>query len=442
MSVFKFKNYEFDYQTLEATFRYIGADGTEFCEQVQFAKPLGQPIPADDKHFMMLLDSALFLAFYLIGTSYYKSRPTKKVESFQLDREQARFFSIVYQDGLSQYAFENHLTRADLATFKADSPADLAEHNNFRRHYLDGAKYPKLNGFTDSSLILQSGGKDSLLNSELHQNIPHSYWYLSSSEKHPQLLDQLDQPLQHAIRHLDHAALQKSKGFNGHVPVTYIVMSLALIQAILNRQKYVLTSIGQEGAEAHAIIRKSGRISHDFKKVNDGDLLVNHQWSKSAEAEKLFEAYVRQYISPEFRVYSPLRQYTELKIAQLFAEKCWQKYSQKFSSCNIANYTQGADNTKLQWCGKCAKCANAYLLFAPFIPRQKLDNLFDGYSLFEQPELLDDFEGLLGIEDKMKPFECVGEIDELRYAYHHRRPEYPELPFKVPPSDFNIDREP
>ncbi|MBR0480779.1 hypothetical protein IJJ46_03095 [Candidatus Saccharibacteria bacterium] len=439
MSAFKFKNYDFDYQTLVANFRYVGADGTEFCEKVQFARPAAK-IPNDDQQFVYLLDSALFLAFYLIGTSYYKSRPTRRVESFGLNKEQARFFSIVYQDGLSQYAFENHLTRADLATFKADSPASLAERKNLRQKLLGNIEYPELKGFTDSSLILQSGGKDSLLNSELHKNTPHSYWYLSSSKNHPRLLDQLDQPLQHAIRTLDHEGLQKSKGFNGHVPVTYIVMSLALVQAILNRQKTVLTSIGQEGAEAHAIIRKPGKTARDFAKVNDGDLPVNHQWSKTADAEKLFRAYVHQYISPELDVYSPLREYTELKIAQLFAEKCWQKYGKKFSSCNVANYAQGKDNSNLKWCGNCAKCANSYLLFAPFVPRRELDDLFGGLSPFENPELTDDFEGLLGINDKIKPFECVGEIDELRYAYHHRLPEYPDLPFTVPRSDFNIER--
>ncbi len=439
MSAFRFKNYEFDYLTLEAKFRYIGADGTNFCEKIQFAQP-SQPVPSDDTHFLQLLDSALFLAFYLIGTSYYKSRPTRRVESFSLDKEQARFFSIVYQDGLSQYAYENHLTRADLATFKSDSPAVLAERKNFRQKRIDGLAFPKLTGFQDSTLILQSGGKDSLLNSELQSHTKHSYWYLGSSNRHPQLLDQLDQPLQHAIRTIDHENLQKSKGYNGHVPVTYIVMSLALVQAILNRQKTVFTSIGQEGAEAHAIIRKSGKTAREFAKINPGDLPVNHQWSKTAPAEKLFRAYVHQYISPELDIYSPLRDYTELKIAQLFAEKCWQKYGNKFSSCNIANYTQGTDNSNLKWCGNCAKCANSYLLFAPFVPRRKLDDIFGGLSLFENPELTDDFEGLLGINDKLKPFECIGEINELRYAYHHRLPEYPDLPFSVPKSNFDINR--
>lgn len=466
MSAFQFKNYEFDYQTLTASFRYVGADGTPFCEVVQFAEP-SQPIPRDDRHFFWLLDSALQLAFYLIGTSYYKSRPTKKVQTFGLSQEQADFFSCVYQDGLSQYAFENRLTRANLAHFTSDaenlpqlsSALSYTKIQTLRREDLGGAVFPQLSGFADSALILQSGGKDSLLTAALAKNhqLPaaqfYSFAYIGSSENHPALLDQLDAPLQLIVRRLDHENLAKSRGFNGHVPVTYIVMSLALIQAILNRQKVVLTSIGQEGAEPHAVIHASGTTENyhpDTDQLNstnslDGgldprDLLVNHQWSKTLEAEDLFRAYIHEFISPELDVYSPLRRYTELKIAELFAKDCWQDYSHKFSSCNVANYGQGVDNHELKWCGKCAKCANSYLLFAPFVPRAELDSLFGNQPLFEKPELLDDFQGLLGINDQLKPFECVGEIAELRYAYHRRLPEYPSLPFDVPQSDFDPER--
>lgn len=40
----------------------------------------------------------------------------------------------------------------------------------------------------------------------------------------------------------------------------------------------------------------------------------------------------------------------------------------------------------------------------------------------------------------MKPFECVGEIDELRQAYELKLPGYPELPFAVPKSKFNYQK--
>jgi hypothetical protein len=42
----------------------------------------------------------------------------------------------------------------------------------------------------------------------------------------------------------------------------------------------------------------------------------------------------------------------------------------------------------------------------------------------------------------MKPFECVGEIDELRLAYHKAQTKdgYEPLPFEVPSSSFDYEQ--
>ena len=408
-NAFLIKTPHFDEKTFTASFSYEGPDHITFTETVQFVK-------TDSIIHRELLDRTLFLASIFVGTSYYKSHPVRKIifedPTIKLTHDQAQFFTTVYQEGLSQFAFENHLTRKDLAIFTTSE---------------DAPEPQPVNNLTDFSgtLSLQSGGKDSLLVSELLSSTPHSFWYLSSSVFHPAVLDHLNAPLQHATRRLDLTNLQKSNGLNGHVPITYIVESLALIQAILNHQNTVCAAIGHEGAEPHTFI---------------DDLPVNHQWSKTAQAEKLLQDYVKTYISDSFTIGSPIRQYSELKIAQLFVKHCWEKYHDQFSSCNVANYGQGNNNQKLSWCGNCAKCANSYLLFAPFVTRSELDRLFGGQSLFENPQLFDDFKGLLGIDRHMKPFECVGEIAELRKAYHLKSSEYPELPFEVPDSDFDLEK--
>ena len=128
---------------------------------------------------------------------------------------------------------------------------------------------------------------------------------------------------------------------------------------------------------------------------------------------------------------SLLENMNELEIAEEFAEKCWEKYGEKFSSCNVANYKQGEDNKALKWCGKCAKCANSYLLFCPYVAFNEQEKIF-GRDLFLDPEMTEIFKGLLGIDGVMKPFECVASIGELRWAYHHRLSGYGELPFEVP----------
>ena len=405
--MFEFLDYTWNPADFSATFRYKNHDFT-FSERVEFAR-------TDRLYNSKALDRALFLAFILIGTSYYKTFPSREVKlNTPLDTFQAEFFSTVFQEGLSQFAYENGLTRKDLAEFHATE--------NY------AAKEPV---FYDGSgiLALQSGGKDSLLTTTLlsenaEKTGPWSGFYIGSSSNHPKILDAFN--LQTAIRKIDAENLRlaaENGAKNGHVPVTYIVLSLALVQAILNGQNQVIASIGQEGNEPHSYI---------------GDLAVNHQWSKTETAEKLFQKYVKTYISENLVVKSLLRDFSELKIAQLFAEKCWQKYGHEFSSCNVANYRQKANNGELKWCGHCAKCANSYLLFAPFIDSTEQTKLFDGVDLFTRKDLFPEFKGLLGIDGAKKPFECVGEVAELRAAYHHKLPGYADLPFSVPPSDFKI----
>ena len=404
--VFKFLSYFFDKKSRTATFVYQGIDNTIFTEKITFAEhpeaEAGKHFNAlDDPNLDKMLDNAMFLTFILIGSSYYKAHPTPNVQvSKPIDEFQAKFFSKVFQEGLSQYAFENGLTRDNLAHFSTTSQNKPEPYNQYRGKGI---------------LSLQSGGKDSLLVAELMRevNINFTPWYVASNKQgiHPAVIDEIypffttHRRPSIAIREIDHAHLKETGGLNGHVPVTYINLALAVVQAILNNQNIVAASIGDEGNEPHAMI---------------GDLPVNHQWSKTWEAEQLFADYVKRYISENIEVGSPIRKYSELRIAELFVNKCWQKYGHNFSSCNVANYKQNGNNTRLSWCGKCAKCANSYLLFCPFLPPQELQSLFCDNDLFKDPELFDTFKGLLGVENTMKPFECIGSIGELRFAYHHR----------------------
>lgn len=280
---------------------------------------------------------------------------------------------------------------------------------------------------------MQSGGKDSLLLAVLLAEADRTFapWYVASGDHHPAILDNFSEPVITCRRMLDHDALRRARehgALNGHVPVTYIVSSLAVVQAILSGKGRILTAIGHEGEEPHTMI---------------GDLLVNHQWSKTFGAEQAFAKYVRRYIASDVEIFSPLRRYSELRVAELFVRKAWSIYGHWFSSCNSANYQQGHANETLVWCGKCPKCVNSYLLFAPFVDHEELAGVFGGHDLFVDSSLEPIFRGLLGIGDAMKPLECVGEIDELRLAYHmaQRRGGYAQLSFEVPQNGFDYLKE-
>lgn len=407
MKNFIFESYGFSPKTKTATFTY-SFDGADFFTEEITYKNVADTYDND------ALERALFLSFVLVGVSYYKLFPGAEIEwkVGQIDAWQGEFLNKVYQEGMGQFAYENELTRDDLAHFAQTGT---------------GQSPVKYKG--EGVLSLQSGGKDSLLTAQLlsEKKIAFDSFYISSSDKYPAILKNIGDSVALAHRKIDIPAINAGRekgGLNGHVPVTFIVLSFALIQAILLNKNKILASIGHEGEEPHDWI---------------GDLAVNHQWSKTWPAEQLFSKYVARYISADIAIGSPLRKYSELRIAELFVEKAWQAYGHSFSSCNLANYMQGADNSELKWCGECPKCANSYLLFAPFLNADELQSIFNGQDLFAKESLADTFKGLLGIDGIMKPFECVGETEELRLAYHMAQNcgGYSDIGFVVPESSFD-----
>ena len=228
---FEFVNYDFDEKSLRAHFHYRGGpveNPLNFEEIVEFSDRA-------QNYDKSTLDCALFLAFIIIGTSCYKAFPTSKVaplKNFMAFEEHANFFNAIYQDGLSQFAYENHLTRSDLAHFP------------FAPHIGDIFYDEPYTG--SGKLVLQSGGKDSLLTAALlnESSEPWTALYISSSDHYPEILNELGaDKLQIIKRTIDRDNLKKAQalgGKNGHVPVTYINVAIALIQAILNNQNEII----------------------------------------------------------------------------------------------------------------------------------------------------------------------------------------------------------
>ena len=390
--MFTFLDYNFDDLSSIATFRYRGKNNIIFTEKVKFFHPDFTDYNPE------LLNEALFLAFIILGTSYYKAEPTTEIKLPEsIDKTQALFFNKIYQEGLSQFAFENHLTRKNLATFKASQEANPV---------------PKTLNQKSKTLVMVSGGKDSLLAFEKIKKTGADYEiaYISPNGAYPSILNELGRPII-IERTIDKAGLKTAGGLNGHVPVTLINEALALIQAILVGATHIEFGIGREGLEPHAWI---------------DDLPVNHQWSKTEEAQNLLKNYLGTHVAENLTIGSTLENLTELEIAEEFAKTCWDKYAGKWSSCNVANYKQNENSETLKWCGKCAKCANSYLLFCPFVPYEKQLEIF-GRDLFKDPDLEEIFHGLLGKNGVMKPFECIASIEELNWAYEHKLSGYGQL---------------
>lgn len=150
---------------------------------------------------------------------------------------------------------------------------------------------------------------------------------------------------------------------------------------------------------------------------------INHQYSKSYEFESDFRRYYQKYIAADFNYFSFLRPLTELQIAAIFSKM--KAYHPIFRSCNAGSKTD-------VWCGNCPKCLFAAIILSPFVEPEKLNSIF-GSNLFEKSELLPALEELTG-RVAVKPFECVGTVDEVNLAlsltmqrYYKNAGEVPQL---------------
>ena len=383
---FRFENYSFDHETAELTLQYSFDGVRKYTEKVAFTKPEGE-------YNKEVLDRLCFLVHILAGSSYYKSFPVQKfvISNSEIDYWQADFFNLLYQGGLSQYIYENKLTKQSIGRF--EGTGDASSHPED----YDGA----------GVLMMQSGGKDSLLAAELMKEADNEFtsWHMSTTGKYPPVLDELGTDVLVSKRTIDLAAIKEdweNGGLNGHVPFSAIFASYALIQAVLHDKNLVIASNESSADEANVIM--------------DG-FAINHQFSKTFEVEQAIENYLRRYVSEDLHYGSILRPMNELQVARLFAEKGWPKYRKSYSSCNLANYKQGKDDGALSWDGTCPKCANTFVLMAPFVEKEELLELFSGKNLLQDAELTETYRQLFGLSD-IKPFECVGSFDELQQAYN------------------------
>jgi hypothetical protein len=188
--------------------------------------------------------------------------------------------------------------------------------------------------------------------------------------------------------------------YNGHVPITSVYVFAGVLLALLGGYRYVVFSNERSASEGN--LEYLGQI-------------INHQWSKSAEAEKMFTSYIHDFISPEVTPFSLLRPLSEYGIVERFSH--YSKYFPVFSSCNrnfVVDSIQPQAERGAFWCGGCPKCAFVFTMLSGFLPKQEVIGIF-GKDLFADANLLQLFKDLLG-RGTSKPFECVGTADEMTVA--------------------------
>ncbi len=380
---FVFKNYSFDQVTGQAEFVYR-LDDLEFVERVKFPVVIGATIDE------VVLNKALFALHLIGGVSYYKAGLPKEIiiESGSLDKKNAVFWNKLYTLGLGEFFYRNDLDFRDHIHFPfVTNAADQ----------FDAVGTLPATSTHSGAILPIGGGKDSLVVVEMLKRAGIDFDLLELGD-HVRINDVIRAVGADALRierQIDPKLfdLNKQGAYNGHVPISaYIAFASVVVTVLHGKRDIVLAN------------ERSANVGN----LKVGEVEINHQYSKSLEFERDLQHYVADAISPSIRYFSLLRPFSELAIAKKFAEAG--KYFDVFSSCN-KNFKQGGELPEHRWCGDCAKCAFVFAMLAAWLPRTQLEKIF-GSIFFDHENLLETYRDLLGC-GVSKPFDCVGEPDEM-----------------------------
>lgn len=373
-------SYSIDVESLKATFEYSLDNKIRFSEEIQFPKPKNLT-----KQKIELLSHILRYVQIMLGISYFKSvNPSNiLINNNPLNKEQAKFFNKIYNLGLGEYAYKNKLV-VDVNFPYSDKVLNTTIAENLE----------------DKILLPIGGGKDSIVSLEIIKKLKKDFilFYVGESFLIKNFTEKYKLPIVYVKRKIckNLIELNKKGALNGHVPITAINSFLSLITAFLFDIKNIYFSNEQSA--------NSGNLEYNGK-------IVNHQYSKSFDFENDFRSFIYSIGFKKINYASILRPVSELLVFKKFSKLS--KYFDVFSSCN-SNFKIQDKQTQILWCGECPKCAFVYIMLAPYVETKELVSIF-GKDLLETKELIGLFEELAGLKN-YKPFECVGEVNEVKIS--------------------------
>ncbi|MBQ9436033.1 MAG: hypothetical protein IJU33_07910 [Bacteroidales bacterium] len=335
------------------------------------------------------LDGLVFHIGLIELISYWKCvcSPLVRVKPYRLSEAQQQWWKKLYRKGLGEFFYQN--------TIQPD-----------KEHFLDFVfeedaadasvlTYPRVPD-GDTTLVPIGGGKDSVVTLESLKAAGRRIVPFIINPRGATLdcarIAGFPEPQDIVIlqREIDPSLLElNSRGYlNGHTPFSAMLAFYSLLVASC-------TGIRE--------VALSNESSANEPTIPGTD--INHQYSKSLEFEEDFRSYVSLYMNDVAHYYSYLRPLTELQIAERFAQ--YPAYFKVFKSCN-------AGSKQNIWCCRCSKCLFAYIILSPFIDKETMVSIF-GEDLLDNWDMKTYFDELTGIAE-VKPFECVGTVDEVNQA--------------------------
>ncbi len=382
----------------DAPFRYAGHELDTRASVLRCAYALGERSFAETFELgegdwaSPAAAEAARLVYLLAGVSYYKTHAPRVIElDVALRAAERELLRDHYVRGLGEFAYRNGIDLAQLELSAEASDAPPAGYDA-----APGGPLVPFGGGIDSIVTVESL-KPRHLGATLFVVEPHTEPFAAIEG----VIPITGLPVARVRRNIDAQLFEDPavSGFlGGHVPVTGIIMALATLVAVGRGLDTVVMSNEWSASAGNLVL--GGRV-------------VNHQYSKSHEFEERFGRVVRAALGDRPAVFSFLRPYSELWVAERFARLG--EYHRAFRSCNRAFFIDPARRLE-RWCGECDKCCFIDLVLAPFVPRVELEAIVSGREPLAREELAERFEILVGLSPDPKPFECVGEVGECRAA--------------------------
>lgn len=377
---------------ITAEFKYSLKPDIAFTHRLEL--PIS--VEADDK----TLENLIFHLGMVLSISYWKSAcpAVFHIEAGNLTKEQLTWWKELLTNGLGEFYFTNKIDFSvpSFVTLTANIEKPLSKKIACKQ--------------SGRPLIMAGGGKESVVTLGLLDRKTSGVFQLNPVTASKEIVKKAGYATVLTARsEIDPALLELNKNgyLNGHTPFSAFLAFLGTSIALINGYEYVIAA--NEKSAEESSVEYLGR-------------LINHQYSKTLEFERLFKKYSRLYLTDSVEYFSFLRPLYDLQIARLFSK--YPDQFQYFRSCNIGSKSNS-------WCLSCAKCAFVFISLFPFLTMGQIIKIF-GDDLYQSEKLYPFFYQLSGLKER-KPFDCVGTYKEAQLAFLLARQKYIEIGEPAPP---------
>jgi UDP-N-acetyl-alpha-D-muramoyl-L-alanyl-L-glutamate epimerase len=272
------------------------------------------------------------------------------------------------------------------------------------------------NSVEEKALMLNGGGKDSCVSAELLKSIKVPFAWLNAfpNATRFRVIEASGVSENYGVSFfLDKNIKQDAAYPWGVQPYVYAICAASLIVAYVKGFKYIVSGAENSADDPNLV----------FKGVE-----VNHQAGKTYSFDQFFNEFSKSAVLEKAELFSIARPYTDLRLGEMFSN--FPQYFNAFFSCNVG---MGTD----KWCNSCHKCAFTYLAFYPFFKSGQLKEIF-GAELFELPIIRKYMLELASAS--IKPWECVGTLEESQLALSYSLKKSPEMDFSEWPRRKDLER--